>query len=114
MAGKKFLLVLDDVWNDDYFKWAPLENILNLGGAGSKVLVTSRIEKVFDVMGTQDPYRLGDLNEHECMSLFNNIAFEGAGGDFTREKRSRLEETGRDMVHKCRYLPLAVEVMRVC
>ena len=111
LAGKKFLLVLDDVWNDDYMKWAPLKNILNQGGMGSKVLVTSRIDKVSDVMGTlQPPYRLGNLAEHECRLLFNKIAFEQAG-NLSSERRSELESIGEDIVRKCQHLPLAVEVM---
>ena len=111
LVGKKFLLVLDDVWNDDYMKWVPLKNILNQGGMGSKVLVTSRIDKVSDVMGTlQPPYRLGNLAEHECRLLFNKIAFEQAR-NLSSERRSELESIGEEIVRKCQHLPLAVEVM---
>ena len=104
LVGKKF--------NDDYMKWAPLKNILNQGGMGSKVLVTGRIDEVSDVMGTlKPPYRrLGNLVELECRSLFNKIAFEQSG-NLSSERRSESESISEDIVRKCQHLPLAVEVM---
>ena len=38
IRGKRYLLVLDDLWNEDPVKWLNLKNILVTGGArGSKV-----------------------------------------------------------------------------
>ena len=89
----------------------PLKNILNQGGKGSKVLVTSRINEVSDVMGTlKPPYRLGNLAELECRSLFNKIAFEQSG-NLSSQRRSELESIGEEIVRKCQHLPLAVKAM---
>ena len=106
LAGKKFLLVLDDVWTENYMEWEPLKSILRQGKKGSKVLVTSRSAKVSQMMGVQAPYELAYLPEPECWSLFKRIAF-------TNDNLSsgELEQIGRDIVSKCHGLPLAVKAM---
>ncbi|XVF56731.1 hypothetical protein PTKIN_Ptkin06aG0143800 [Pterospermum kingtungense] len=104
-AGKSFLLVLDDVWTDDYQQWEPLQNLLKQGGQSSRVLVTTRTTKVSDIMGTQPPYRLQYLPEDVCWSLFKKIAFKDRG---THEE---LEKIGGEIVKKCNGLPLAVKAM---
>ena len=44
--GKKYLLVLDDVWNEDREKWLSLKDLLMGGGEGSRILITTRSETV--------------------------------------------------------------------
>ncbi|KAL8139385.1 hypothetical protein V2J09_005406 [Rumex salicifolius] len=46
MKGKKFLLVLDDVWDHDRARWTDRMGLLSEGGKGSKVIVTTRSESV--------------------------------------------------------------------
>ncbi|XWS42774.1 hypothetical protein CRYUN_Cryun16bG0043200 [Craigia yunnanensis] len=109
LAGKNFLLVLDDVWTNNYQEWEPLQNLLKQGGRGSRVLVTTRTTKVSDMMGTQPPYRMEDLLEEDCWSLFKKIAFKDCNllGGIQKE----LEDIGREIVWKCKGLPLAVKAM---
>ncbi|KAF3949274.1 hypothetical protein CMV_024840 [Castanea mollissima] len=45
LKEKRFFIVLDDVWNEDRNKWIGLKNLL-IGGQGSKILVTTRSQKV--------------------------------------------------------------------
>ncbi|KAL0462214.1 UNVERIFIED_CONTAM: Disease resistance protein RGA2 [Sesamum latifolium] len=46
LRGRRFLLVLDDVWNENPVAWDDLKEVLRCGSKGSVLLVTTRIEKV--------------------------------------------------------------------
>ena len=106
ITGKKFFLVLDDVWNEDFLKWEPLRNTLRFGAPGSRVLVTTRNERVVKMMGgTCIP--LGKLSEEDCWSLFSQIAFS----ERDPEECRRLEDLGREISHKCNGLPLAAKTL---
>lgn len=109
LVGQRFLLVLDDVWTEDYLEWEPLKDLLKQGAKGSRVLVTSRITKVKDIIGTQPPHLLSYLPEEECWSLFAKIAFKG--DSLSSQRLKDLEDIGREIVRKCKGLPLAVKAM---
>ncbi|KHG26964.1 Putative disease resistance RGA3 [Gossypium arboreum] len=42
LSGKRFLLVLDDIWNESYSDWTILRAPF---AAGTKIIVTTRLEK---------------------------------------------------------------------
>ncbi|KAK2638438.1 hypothetical protein Ddye_026233 [Dipteronia dyeriana] len=107
LDGNPFLLVLDDVWNEDYMKWEPLRKILQRGDKRTKIIVTSRSEEVARIMGTRPPYCLEFLPEDQCWSLFEKIAFNHSNDS----ERLHLEDIGRKIVSKCKGLPLAVKAM---
>ncbi|KAB1227590.1 putative disease resistance protein RGA4 [Morella rubra] len=46
IEGKKYFLVLDNLWNEDGEKWMSLETLLVGGARESRILVTTRSEKV--------------------------------------------------------------------
>ncbi|KAK8626947.1 hypothetical protein V6N13_134576 [Hibiscus sabdariffa] len=48
----RFLIVLDDVWNESGDKWDRPKQALQSGGRGSTVIVTTRLEKVALMMAT--------------------------------------------------------------
>jgi Leucine-rich repeat (LRR) protein len=111
LRGKRFLLVLDDVWTENISKWDSLRVLLKQGEKGSRVLVTSRSIRVGEIVGTQTSYRLQYLPENECWSLFKKIAFGNIGTTLSNEKQKELEEIGIEIVRKCQGLPLAVKAM---
>ncbi|GKV30502.1 hypothetical protein SLEP1_g39308 [Rubroshorea leprosula] len=107
IEGKKFLLVLDDVWTEEYGNWDQLRHLLlSTGSQGSKILVTTRKEGVARVMGCE-LFKVGELSEEEGWSFFSQIAFFGRSNDDCRN----LEEIGRKIANKCKGLPLALKTL---
>jgi structure-specific endonuclease subunit SLX1 len=107
IMGKRFLLVLDDVWNDDHEKWEGLKNSVRHGSEGSKILVTTRSEKVALVMGTTNPYHLEGLSDDDCWSLFEQRAFKCG----KPEEGSSMLAIGKEIAKNCRGVPLAAKAL---
>ncbi|KAM1198586.1 hypothetical protein ACFX13_010158 [Malus domestica] len=109
LKDKKFLLVLDDVWNEDAYKWGELKELLVEGAKlGSKILVTTRNVSVASIMGTVPTnINLQNLYEEDCMSLFVKCAFK----EGEEREHPNLIEIGKDIVRKCGGVPLAVKTL---
>ncbi|KAL8504762.1 hypothetical protein ACS0TY_016086 [Phlomoides rotata] len=103
---KKYLLILDDVWNDNQEDWAKLESIMACGSTGASVIVTTRLKKVADIMGTLPAHCLTMLSEEECWLLFKLRAFGKENG-----QHPNLETVGRRIVKKCGGVPLAAKAL---
>ncbi|PWA86764.1 Disease resistance protein [Artemisia annua] len=58
LSRKKFLVVLDDVWNENHNVWERLKDPFVAGAPGSKIIVTTRKTKVASVMNSFEPYNL--------------------------------------------------------
>ncbi|XLT45697.1 hypothetical protein HN873_038301 [Arachis hypogaea] len=110
LHGKKFLLVLDDVWNENHNKWDELRNhLLEVGGdKGSKILVTTRSRKVADIVGSNLVMKLEGLPENECWRLFAKCAFQEEKDE---EKYPRLKQIGEQIVKRCKGVPLAITTL---
>ncbi|KAM6567916.1 hypothetical protein CsatA_027044 [Cannabis sativa] len=104
LMGKKFLIVLDDVWEDDYAQWTEVMKPFNGGAKGSKIIVTTRNGKVADIIRTRTihTHHLRELSEDECWKLFSKHASCG---------NPALERIGREIARKCNGLPLAAKVL---
>ncbi|XP_015969077.1 disease resistance protein RGA2-like [Arachis duranensis] len=108
LAGQKFLLVLDDVWSEDRAKWIELRDLIKAGGAeGSKIVVTTRSYSVASIMGTVPFHDLQDLSFEESLSLFVKWAFKGR----EEEKYPNLVMIGKEIVRKCKGVPLAIRTL---
>ncbi|KAL9450560.1 hypothetical protein AB3S75_012313 [Citrus x aurantiifolia] len=107
VEGKKFFLVLDDVWNEDYYKWEPFYKCLKNGLHGSKILITTRKDKVARTMRSINVISVNELSEIECWSVFEQLAFF----DMSKEECEKLEIIGRQIVRKCKGLPLAAKTI---
>jgi hypothetical protein len=104
MKGKKYLLLLDDVWNEDAEKWLLLKPLLSKGADGSKIIVTTRSRRVAEIMGTVAAYDLSLLGQEDCLSLFYKCAFK----EGQKELYPNLVGIGKQIVDKCKHVPLAV------
>ncbi|KAK4380856.1 putative disease resistance protein RGA3 [Sesamum angolense] len=73
---RKFLLVLDDVWNEDEDEWDKLRPLFSYGFDGSRILVTTRSQKMAMIIGPSNrAYHLKGLCEEDCWALFRKRAF---------------------------------------
>nr|UBY07091.1 NBS-LRR disease resistance protein [Dasypyrum villosum] len=108
IGRKRFLLVLDDVWNEDKRIWddelKPL--LCSVGGPGSVIVVTCRSKKVASIMCTVKPYKLAFLSGEDSWELFSNKAFSSGV-----EEQAELVIIGRRIVNKCGGLPLALKTI---
>ncbi|XP_057957196.1 putative disease resistance protein RGA3 [Malania oleifera] len=110
LEGKIYLLVLDDVWNENQNKWEDLRSrLLSVSSkkVGNSVVVTTRSDKVASIMKTLPPHRLGKLSEENCWAIFERMAFVDGGVLKTQD----FIEIGRGIVKKCGGVPLAAKVL---
>jgi hypothetical protein len=105
LMGKKFLLVLDDVWNKNHGDWEVLSKPFKFGEQGSRVIVTTRENDVASVVRCIATYCLTRLPEDDCWSVFANHAFHNDNAS------PELEAVGRQIVRKCEGLPLAAKAI---
>ncbi|KAK4728185.1 hypothetical protein R3W88_021173 [Solanum pinnatisectum] len=106
LNGKKYLLVLDDVWNEDQDKWAKLRQVLKVGKSGASILTTTRLEKVGSIMGTLQPYELSNLSQEDCWLLLMQRAF-----GHQEEINHNLVPIGKEIVKKCGGVLLAAKTL---
>ncbi|XP_058068528.1 putative disease resistance protein RGA3 [Magnolia sinica] len=107
LHAKQFLLVLDDIWSENSEKWDKLRLPFQAGALGSRIIITTRSEKVALAKGNTHMYKLAVLSEENCWLLFSRRALDHRSA----EERSELEETGREIVKKCGGVPLAAKTI---
>ncbi|KAM6576783.1 hypothetical protein CsatB_028620 [Cannabis sativa] len=104
LRAKKFLIVLDNVWDENEDNWDALKLIFTSGARESRIIVTTRSQQVAKIVGTGKIYELSQVSPSHCWKIFMDHAFNG---DW--EANKHLEEIGRRIVvEKCKGLPLAV------
>ncbi|KAG4123591.1 hypothetical protein ERO13_D11G335350v2 [Gossypium hirsutum] len=108
--GKKYLLVLDDIWNEDPEKWSRLKKLLMGGAKGSRIIVTTRSLRVAEITNKCQSHvlKLKGLSDDDAWSLFKRIAFEQGYADSTN---SAFVEVGRQISERCGGVPLAIRTI---
>ncbi|CBI20159.3 unnamed protein product, partial [Vitis vinifera] len=95
---KKFVLVLDDVWE----VYVPREVGIPIGVDGGKLIITTRSRDVCLRMGCKEIIKMEPLSKVEAWELFNK----------TLERYNALsqkeEEIAKDIIKECGGLPLAI------
>ncbi|XP_057520309.1 putative disease resistance protein RGA3 isoform X1 [Amaranthus tricolor] len=107
ISGKKYFLVMDDVWDDKREKWLKLRDLLKMGGEGSKILVTTRSKEVARIMDSLAIYELQGLTNEKSWELFVNMAFEPGQA----QQKPRLVKLGKEIVKRCANVPLAIRTL---
>ncbi|XP_026430822.1 putative disease resistance protein RGA3 [Papaver somniferum] len=108
LSDRKYLLVLDNLCNQDAKDWDKLKGSLIAGAQGSKVLVTTRSNIVASIV--QDitpPYILKELADSVCWSIMKNKAF-CLGGALETQKMACI---GEEISKKCGGLPLGANFL---
>ncbi|GKV49916.1 hypothetical protein SLEP1_g56639, partial [Rubroshorea leprosula] len=109
LGEKSYLLILDDVWNEERKIWEDLRSCL-LGiskNKGSRVLVTTRLKNVASLMAVTNEHihHPKQLNEEECWTIIKHRAF----GD--NSVSDGLEEIGKQIAKKCKGVPLVASII---
>uniref|UniRef100_A0A0D3FUV8 Uncharacterized protein n=1 Tax=Oryza barthii TaxID=65489 RepID=A0A0D3FUV8_9ORYZ len=117
VKSKKFLLVLDDMWDDvlkDEKGWRTFHRTLSNGLEGSMILVTTRSSKVANLVSNSDPYELKGLQDDVFCDFFKLCAFKSNGSRNDPEMehiRPELERIGRAILPKLKGSPLAAKTL---
>nr|ACN56779.1 disease resistance protein RPP13 variant [Arabidopsis thaliana] len=105
LEGKKYLVVVDDIWERE--AWESLKRALPCNHEGSRVIITTRIKAVAEGLdGRFYAHKLRFLTFEESWELFEQRAFRNI-----QRKDEDLLKTGKEMVQKCRGLPLCIVVL---
>ncbi|PWA44622.1 NBS-LRR resistance-like protein [Artemisia annua] len=107
LAGKRFLLVLDDVWSDKIEDWETLVGPFYAGAPGSKIIITTRKKELLRQLGHDHPYDLQKLSHTDALALFAQHAL----GEDNFDSYPTLRPHGEGIVKKCDGLPLALRAL---
>ncbi|XVF83204.1 hypothetical protein PTKIN_Ptkin16aG0115100 [Pterospermum kingtungense] len=106
LLRKKFLFVLDDVWNKNDLEY--LIKLLNSGAKHSKIVVTTRDENVGRIRRDVLTYRLDILLDDDCWKLLAKRAF---GNIANPSNYPDLKLISEEIAKKCKGLPLAATTL---
>ncbi|CAL5339217.1 unnamed protein product [Camellia sinensis] len=112
LKESRYLVVIDDVWDID--AWASLRRALPDNKKGSRVIITTHKKVVAESSGERKfVHELPFLQEEESWELFCKKVFPDYDevNDKTSHCPPSMEKLARDMVRKCRGLPLAIAVL---
>ncbi|KAK0593964.1 hypothetical protein LWI29_017226 [Acer saccharum] len=107
LAGKRFLIVLDDVWSRSHESWESLKAPFMTGAPGSKIIVTTRSTEVASTMWPRENYDLKLLSDDDCWSMFVKHALSNRG----TSANWNLDMIREKVVLKCKGLPLAAKTL---
>ncbi|KAM0839309.1 hypothetical protein ACQ4PT_060386 [Festuca glaucescens] len=112
VQSKRFLLVLDDIWDDvleqDGARWNLFCQPLRNGAEGSMILVTTRSPEVANLVGPMNHYELKGLQDAIFWDFFKLCAF---GSMSSCNNQESLECIGKNIVTKLKGSPLAAKTI---
>ena len=84
-----------------------MQTSLKYGAKGSKILVTTRSNKVASTLESNNIHQLKQLQEDHSWQVFAKHAVQDGNSKFNSE----LKEIGMEIAEKCQGLPLALETV---
>uniref|UniRef100_A0A0D9Y7E7 NB-ARC domain-containing protein n=1 Tax=Oryza glumipatula TaxID=40148 RepID=A0A0D9Y7E7_9ORYZ len=108
VSGKRFLIVLDDIWIINLLQWDELRQPLDHGGRGSCIVTTTRNQNVAQIMSRLPQVNLDGLNLAASWALFCHCIRQGC---HSLKLSETLETIGRGIVEKCSGVPLTIRVI---
>lgn len=109
LAGKRFLIVLDNLWHEEMDVWIKLEEWFGVGSPGSAVIVTTRSTAAAESVGSMPLYYLQPLRNANCLDMFWKVSL--LPREEVEKQNIKLLETSKILVGNCRGLPLAVKIL---
>ncbi|KAL6198553.1 hypothetical protein ACLB2K_028342 [Fragaria x ananassa] len=104
LESKRYLIVLDDVWNIEV--WKEVRIALHDKGLGSRIILTTRKEDIASYFGVKGHvHHIQPLKRYEAWELFSQKAFSS---NHNKACPSELESLAWELVEKCEGLPLAI------
>ncbi|KAF7039979.1 hypothetical protein CFC21_049916 [Triticum aestivum] len=119
LSATRYLIVLDDLWEEDGNRLEELKRMLQYGCKGSRIVVTTRNQSVVEALSSgflakehkmcvvpeSDQISLCLLSPGDCWEVMKQRAL-GPGDD-----QSGLQEIGREIAAKCGGLPIVANAL---
>ncbi|KAM3399269.1 hypothetical protein ACQJBY_004579 [Aegilops geniculata] len=104
LRGKRFLLILDDLWvkNKNDQQLEELISPLNVGLKGSKILVTARTKEAAAALCADKLIEMPDLDEDQYLAMFMHYALSCKSIAL-----KEFEQVGREIAKKLHRSPVA-------
>ncbi|KAL7132208.1 hypothetical protein ABFS83_12G056200 [Erythranthe nasuta] len=111
ISERKFILVLDNVWEVNLSQWNTLKNILRFGCHGSKILLTTRNKRVARMLDClqENIQDIGVIPDEYCWQILSSIAFFGR----MEPERANIWDTSKCIASTSDGLPLAARVLGI-
>ncbi|KAH7529241.1 hypothetical protein FEM48_Zijuj05G0163700 [Ziziphus jujuba var. spinosa] len=103
LKGKRYLVVMDDVWKTQV--WEDVRSAFPNDLNGSRILITSREKEVASHASLTPPYFVPFLDNDASWELLCKKVFRG------EKCPSNLETVGRKLAESCKGLPLSIVVL---
>ncbi|KAL6839956.1 hypothetical protein ACP4OV_029766 [Aristida adscensionis] len=114
VAGRRFLLILDDVWDDKEMsmpdnteRWKKLLAPLHSGKQESRIIVTTRMKMVADMLHVKIPMMLDGLGTKEHLLLLKTCAL----GSVNSCEDPQFQKFGEKIASKFKGSPRAAKVI---
>ncbi|XP_011072174.1 disease resistance RPP8-like protein 3 [Sesamum indicum] len=104
LFGRKYLIVMDDIWSIKV--WNDLKIFFPDNGNGSRIMMTTRLTNVVVSLGTLKPYSMDFLDDNKSWNLLCEKVFGERNCPYPE-----LEGIEKDIAKGCKGLPLALVVI---